>query len=386
MQRLLLIIALPASLILAGCSSNPNAIEPRDLERYEKVYKSDRLWRSGAGKGTDEQSLSLEPAVAGDRIYAGDVDGRVYAFSRDRGKRQWKVKTGERLSGGMSAAYGMVVFGTRDGQVVALDANDGQELWRAQLSSEVLASPAVASGRVIAQTLDGRVSSLSLEGGDIEWTYETTVPVLTLRGSASPLVVGDRVYAAFASGKVAALDISTGVPVWERRVAEPQGRSELDRMVDIDGNLVVEGGGVFAATFQGKLAVMEEESGRIFWDRDMSTARRIASHQGVLFIADEVGKIHAVDQRSGNALWVNDKLYGRKLIGMVVHKGLVVTGDYKGYLHWIDPEEGKIVSRRRADWDGFAGPLLVRDDVLYLLSADGKLSAFDILPRKKAAE
>ena len=386
MRFLAPVSALLAALFLAGCSSNPNAIEPNDLERYEKVYKSDRLWRSGAGKGTDEQSLSLEPAIAADRIYAGDVEGRVYAFNRERGKRLWKVKTRERLSGGMAAAYGLVVFGTRDGQVIALDAASGEEQWRAQLSSEILAAPAVASGRVIAQTLDGRVSSLSLEAGDIEWTYETTVPVLTLRGSASPLVIGERVYVAFASGKVAALDVATGVPVWERRVAEPQGRSELDRMIDIDGNLIVEGGGVFAATFQGKLAVMEEESGRIFWDRDMSTAHRIASHAGTLFIADDVGRIHAVDQRSGSALWINDKLYGRKLIGMVVHKGLLVTGDYKGYLHWIDPDQGKIVSRRRADWDGFAGPLVVRDDVLYVLSADGKLSAFDILPRKKAQE
>lgn len=376
-----LALVLLAALAMAGCSSNPNAIEPVDLERFKKEYKVKRIWRSGAGDGTEERAVWMRPALSGERIFAADVDGRVYAFTTDRGKRQWKVKLREPVSAGVAAGYGLVLVGTRAGELVALEAEDGALRWRASLSSELLAPPALGDGLVIAQTLDGRVSAFAVETGEPVWQYESVVPVLTLRGTAEPLVEGDRVYIGFASGKVAALDLDTGVPLWEQRVAEPTGRSELDRLVDVDGSLIVEGGAVFAATFQGKLAVMDQDSGRVFWDKDMSVYRAMDSEDGTLYLSDALSRVHAVDQRASSTLWKQDGLYGRGSTGVVVQDGLVVTGDQDGYLHWMDPADGRFVARRRHDRDPFAGSLLERAGVLYALSADGRLAAYRLVPR-----
>ncbi|ASK33203.1 outer membrane protein assembly factor BamB (plasmid) [Alcanivorax sp. N3-2A] len=365
-------------LVLAGCSSNPNAIEPNELPDFDATYNVDRLWRSGAGDGIDETDMSLRPAVTSQQVFAADVHGQVFGFERENGKRQWRQKTEDRISGGLYAGYGQVLYGTREGQAVALSADDGSELWRTQVSSEILAPPTSDGAIVVVQTLDGHLLGLNAEDGKQVWNYETPVPNLTLLGMAQPVIVGGRVYAGFASGKVACVDLASGAPVWERRIAEPVGRSELDRLVDVDSSLIVENGGVFTATFQGKIGVLDWENGRPYWSKDISTHQVLSSDMDKLFVADADGLVRGVEQRSGTFLWQQDKLYGRRLTGTAVQNGLVVVGDFEGWLHWLDPETGKLVARYHHDRDGFAAGPVVYDDVLYALSADGKLAAYRI--------
>jgi outer membrane protein assembly factor BamB len=365
-------------LVLAGCSSNPNAIEPNALPDFEATYKIDRLWRSGAGDGVEDTDMTLRPAVTAQQAFAADVHGAVFAFDRDNGKRQWRVKTGDRISGGLYAGYGQVLYGTREGEAVALSSEDGSELWRTQVSSEILAPPTSSGAIVVVQTLDGHLLGLNAQDGEQIWNYETPVPNLTLLGTAQPVVDNGRIYAGFASGKVAAVDLATGAPIWERRIAEPSGRSELDRLVDVDSSLIVENGGVFTATFQGKIGVLDWENGRPYWSKDISTHQVLSSDLNTLFVADSEGLLRGVEQRSGTFLWQQDKLYGRRLTGTAVHDGLVVVGDFEGWLHWMDPDTGKLVARYRHDRDGFAATPVVYDDVLYALSADGKLAAYRV--------
>lgn len=371
-----------ASLVLVGCSSNPNAIEPNDLPDFEASYKVKRLWSEGVGDGIEDSQLTLRPAVTTQQVIAGDVFGDIYAVSRDKGKRQWRKKTGDRIAGGFYAGYGMVLYGTREGMAVALDAETGDELWRTQLSGEALAIPVSDGSLTIFQTQDGHVVALDAATGEQRWDYETPVPTLTLRGLAQPTIANDRVYAGFANAKVAALDLASGGPVWEQRIAEATGRSELDRLIDVDSNLIVEGGGVFAVSFQGRISVMDQDSGRQYWDKDMSSALNIStSGSGNLFVADDVGVVRAVDQRGGAVLWKQDKLYGRRLTGTAYQDGLVAVGDYEGYIHWLNADDGSIVARKRHDGDGFAGTPVSYDGTLYVLGYDGKLSAYQLTPR-----
>jgi outer membrane protein assembly factor BamB len=373
-------LALLLLAVLAGCSSNPNAIEPNPLPDFESSWKVKRLWSENTGAGVDESNLRLAPAVTERAIYTADYKGRVVATSI-QGKRLWRVKTDDRISGGVYAGYGLVLYGTRDGQVVALSVDDGKEKWRQSVSSEVLASPVSDGTRVVIQTLDGHVEALDIDSGEQLWSFDVSVPVLTLRSTAEPLLADNRVFAAFASGRVVALEAASGVPVWERQVAEPSGRSELERLVDVDSNLILDGGGVFASTFQGKLAVLDVSSGRPFWDKKMSTYMPMQISGGVLFVANDVGHVFAIEQRAGSTLWRQEALYGRGLVGVAVQRGQVVTGDEEGYLHWMDTVDGHFLARKRHDRDGFAAAPVVKGDVLYALSRDGKLSAYRIEQR-----
>lgn len=382
-QRRLLgpLAALAALLWLAGCSSNPNAIEPNPLPEFSSEYRAKTLWSRQVGDGVKKQALRLTPAETHRGIYAADYQGVIAGFAHERGKRLWRVKTDERISGGLYAGYGLVMYGTREGDAVARSEDDGSEVWRVALGSEVLAPPAVNASIAVFQSIDGRVFALDTLSGEQRWSFDNPVPILILRGAATPLIANDRVYVAFANGKVAALDADTGAPLWERRAAEPTGRSELERLVDISNNMIVEGGGVFVGSFQGSVSVLDEESGRPYWTKEMSTTTQMASGRGVLFLADHTGHVWAIDQRSGDTLWKQDALYGRGLTGVALQHGQLVTGDAEGYLHWMDAETGRITARARLHRKGFAAAPLVRDNVLYVLGQRGKLAAYTLEPR-----
>ncbi|MCK5873462.1 MAG: outer membrane protein assembly factor BamB [Alcanivoracaceae bacterium] len=372
--RLSLTLALCA--LLAACSSKPREVEPTPLKGFERGYSVSRDWHRYIGFGSMRRPLQLLPAVTEREVFVVDLYGQVRALDRKSGDTLWRQRTGVRISTGVRAGYGRLLFGSRDGEAVALSAEDGTELWRTQLSGELLSRPATDGDLAIFQSQDGRIVALNAEDGSQRWSFQVSVPVLSLRGLGEPLIDSTRVYAGTASGRVVALELITGLPLWERRVAEPSGRSELDRLVDIDGNLVVQNGGLFVTTFQGKVAVLDEESGRIYWDADMSSANRMTALAGVLFIADQDGVVHAIDQRSGNTVWKQEGLIARRLTGTEIHAGLVVVADRQGYLHWLDPQTGAFVARRRHDPDGFAATPMVQDDVLYAVSADGEVAAY----------
>jgi len=364
-----------------GCASNPNAIEPNALERFDAEYNVNKVWSKQAGKGVAKRYLTLMPAVTDTGIYVADADGAVNAYGIDKGKQLWRLKTKDPITGGVYAGDDVVIYGTREGQAVALAAADGAELWRKTLSSEILSPPGVAAGMAVFQIPDGQVFALDLHTGDVLWQYEEPAPTLMLRGTATPVIDDDHVFVAFANGKVAALEASTGVPVWERRVAEPTGRSELERLVDINNNLIVEGGGVFASSYQGAVTVLDENSGQQYWRKDMSTFVAMASSYGVLFIADSTGHVWAIDQRSGDSLWKQEDLYGRGLTGVAVQNNQVVVGDSEGYLHWFDGVTGHLTARTRHHRKGLAAAPVSHNDVLYVYGKRGLLAAYAIKPR-----
>jgi outer membrane protein assembly factor BamB len=376
-------VTLALCALLAACSNKPKEIEPTPLRGFEREYRVDRDWHRYVGFGSLRRPLQLQPAVAERELFVVDLTGRVRALDRVSGNTLWRQRTGVRISTGVRSGYGRLLFGTRDGEAVALSAADGSELWRTQLSGELLSRPATDGDVVIFQSQDGRIVALGAKDGSLRWSFEVTVPVLSLRGLAEPLLEGNRVYAGTATGRVVALELATGIPVWERRVAEPTGRSELDRLVDIDGNLILQNGGLFVVTFQGKAAVLDEDTGRIFWDIDMSSANHMSALGGTLFIADQAGVVWGIDQRSGNALWKQEGLIARRLTGTVTHGGLVVVGDRQGYLHWLDPQTGAFVARRRHDPDGFAATPMVYGDVLYAVSGDGEVAAYQLKALRK---
>jgi len=376
-----LLISALASLWLVGCATNPNAIEPTPLESFDAEYKVEKVWSKKAGKGVKKRYLTLSPGVAGEGVYVADLQGRVFAYAPENGALQWRKKTDDNITGGVYAGNGVMLYGTREGEAVALSMSSGEELWRQQLSSEILALPAVDTNMAVFQIPDGQVFALDTLTGEVLWQYEDIAPSLILRGTATPVIAAGQVFVAFASGKVAALEAATGAPIWERRVAEPVGRSELERLVDINNNLIVEGGGVFASSYQGSVTVLDERNGQQYWRKDMSTFGVMASSYGVLYLADGTGHVWAIDQRSGDSLWKQDILYGRGLTGVAVQSDQVVVGDSDGYLHWFDGVTGHITARTRHQRHGFAAAPVSHNDVLYVYGKKGRLTAYELQPK-----
>ena len=272
----------------------------------------------------------------------------------------------------------MVLLGTIKGEVIALDSSTGEQKWTARVTSEVLAPPATNGDVVVVQTQDDRLIGLDAATGDRRWIYDSTPAVLTLRGTGAPIVTNHLAVAGLSSGKVIALDTSNGVPVWEQRVAIPQGRSELDRVVDIDGGLLLSGGTLYVATYQGRVAGLDLESGRVLWQSDASSYTGVAQGFGNVYVSEASGTVEGIDERSSSALWSNDQLARRQLSAPEVFSSYVAVGDLEGYLHLLSQVDGRFVGRERIDSDGLRARPLVDGNMIYVYGNSGTLEALTI--------
>ncbi|MCY1282594.1 Outer membrane protein assembly factor BamB [compost metagenome] len=370
---------LACAVLAAGCSSTSKKdLPPAELPDFTEEVELQTEWSRSIGDGQGDTWNMLVPAVDGDSIFAADVNGEVKAMNRLTGDVLWDQDLDLPVSGAVGAGYGLVLLGTLRGEVIALDAASGEEKWRARVASEVLAPPATNGDVVIVQTQDDRVVALDASTGQQRWIFDNTPAVLTLRGTGAPLVTSRLAIAGLSTGKVIALDTQRGLPVWEQRVAVPQGRSELDRIVDIDGGMLLSGNTLYVATYQGRVAGLDLDSGRILWQREASSYVGVAEALGSVFVSQASGTVESIDERSASALWSNDALARRQLSAPEVFSSYVAFGDLEGYLHLVSQSDGRFVARERIDSDGLRARPLVVGDWLYAYGNGGKLVALTI--------
>ncbi|ALD99316.1 MULTISPECIES: outer membrane protein assembly factor BamB [Pseudomonas] len=370
---------LALAILAAGCSSNSKKeLPPAELTDFKEEVVLHKQWSRSIGDGQGKTYNMLVPAIDGDRIYAADVTGEVVSLDRLTGDVIWKKDLDLPVSGAVGVGYGLVMIGTLKGEVIAMDATSGEEKWRARVTSEVLAPPATNGSVVVVQTQDDRIVGFDASTGSQLWIYESTPAVLTLRGTGAPLATNRLAVAGLSTGKVVALDITNGVPIWEQRVAIPQGRSELDRVVDIDGGLLLSGGTLYVATYQGRVAGLDLESGRVLWQRDASSYSGVAQGFGSVYATLASGTVEGIDERSSSALWSNESLARRQLGAPEVYSSYVAVGDMEGYLHLLSQVDGRFVGRERIDSDGLRARPLVVGDMIYVYGNSGKLEALTI--------
>ena len=381
---LLLLIALHG---LTGCASRSGvkdgvAAGPAELTPLQESVKLKVRWKASVGKN-DKRFLNLNLAYEGKRIYATSYKGVVQAFDAQSGKRIWKADTKLMVSSGPGVGEGLVLLGTRDGEVIALNAEDGRKIWAAQVTGEVLAVPRAASGVVGVQTASGDLIGLDVQDGKRRWIYDRSVPTLTLRGTGSPVISNGLIVGGFASGKLSAIDIKNGRMVWEVSVAMPRGRSELERMVDIDASPIIQDGVVYAVSYQGKIAALDLATGEILWSRDMSSSAGLGVDYGRIYVTDEQSDVLALDLRNSATQWKQEALHGRALTAPVPFQDIIAVGDFEGYLHLLEPADGSLVGRARVDRSGISATPLVVEDTLYVLGKGGILAAYEVQQNKK---
>lgn len=372
-------VMLAAAVLAAGCSSkSTKELPPAELPKFTEEVHLEKQWSRSVGDGQGKEWNQLELAAEGSMLYAADVNGLVMAMNRETGKVLWKRKLDKPVSGGVGVGYGLVLLGTLKGEVIALDSGSGEEKWTARVGSEVLSAPASNGDMVVVQTQDDHLVGLDAASGEHRWSYGSTPAVLTLRGTGAPLATNRLALAGLSSGKVVALDIQRGIPVWEQRVAVPKGRTELERVVDIDGGLMLSGGTLYVVSYQGQLTALDLESGRPLWQREASSYVGVSSGFGNIYVSEATGTVEGIDERSTTALWSNDALARRQLTTPATLSSNVVVGDLEGYLHLLSQVDGRFVGRVRVDSDGLRARPLVVGDWLYAYGNSGKLVAYTL--------
>lgn len=377
------LIAACVLLAVAGCSHKGKVKLPAKLVeiKHPQVVPHD-VWSRSVGKGSGKFYTGLQVSADVDALYVAEVGGSVYALDPKTGKQIWRTKTKARVISGPTESGDLVLVGTFDGQVIALKRSNGAQVWRSQASSEVLSSPVGAGNTVVVKSVDGREYGLDADTGERRWSFDRNVPNLTLRGLSAPLISGNRVYIGFDSGKLAALNLADGSVAWEQVISVPTGRSELERLTDIDADLLIAPNGLFVVTYGGDLALIDTETGDSRWRRSVKSYTGMALGGDKLFVTDADGLVWALDAETGAAAWKQEGLKYRMLSPPAFYKGYVVVGDYKGYLHWLSPSDGSLVARTRLGSGPIIAPPAAAEDLLYVMTASGKLAAYDIAAPK----
>lgn len=373
MIRSLVTVALMLGLV--ACTSYGGDREdlppPPEPEDYQADVGVKRAWHRSLGKLPAQAGFALRPMVTADRVYVASAEGSVFALEKETGRLQWERDLGRTLSSGPTVANDLLVVGSRDGEAIAFRASDGEELWRSGVTSEILARPAVGDDLVVVRVTDGRVFGLESATGRRRWLYEQSVPVLTLRGTSSPtLVPGRLVVVGFDSGRLVALAPDDGRPLWDISVATPRGRTDLERMVDIDADPVLYRSDIYVASYNGRLASIDANSGRARWDRELSVVAGLAVDVDRVYATDADEYVWAFDRFTGATIWRQEDLRGLRLTGPAVFREHILVGDDEGYLNWLALRDGSLQSRQ---WIGgaFVAAPVIDGDAIYLLTENG---------------
>lgn len=376
-RRELWLLYLVVLLWLNGCSSvKDNTEPPAPLVELTPTLTLTTVWTMNVGSNIKYGRFQLAPVFHNGKILAASPKGQVTALSFADGKPVWQQKLDLTISGGPGIGEGLVLVGSNRGDVVALSETDGTEQWRVKVSSEVLAAPRVSEGIIVVRTVDGKIVGLnSQKQGERLWVYERTVPLLTLRGTSTPVIVNGRIVAGFDNGKLAALELHTGKLLWEATVAVSHGRTELERMVDIDADPIVVDNTIYVTSYQGRTVAIGLEKGQLLWEREISSYAGLGVDSDNLYVSDTKSHLWALKRDSGASFWKQEKLQARHLTAPVSIGNYVVVGDLEGYLHWLRREDGQFVTRYSIGHENILVPPLVVDNTLIACTSEGEIVA-----------
>jgi len=366
---------------LFGCSfdtarffeKNENTLQPIEAQ----YYQFQELWQVNTGSGSRDHELRIQPAIAGNIIYTIDITGRLTAIQRDSGQKIWqqRFEVGK-VIGGLSYAFGNLYFSTDEALVLSVSAQDGQIRWTAEISSEALAPIAADEHFVIIQTNDGKLFALNALNGKRLWVYDRNVPVLSLRGHSAPQIYNNKVISGFSTGKVAVFSLDDGLTQWERRIALPTGKTEIERLIDIDADPLVYRGVLFAASYQGFIAAINLTNGHEIWHQSASTSTGISHDNQNIYVSGADDSVSAFGLNRGTPMWKNTDLAHRQISAPTVINSCVIVGDHAGFLHCIDTNTGKIVGQTRVSSGAIKVAPLTIDNNVYVYTQQGTLAAY----------
>lgn len=371
-------IVVASLLILSGCSSieyRSDQPDKKPLQSIDNKVTITKKWLVSSGRGIGSRDVKLLLAASWPNLITADYVGNIVAIDAATGAKVWRLSLKTPISAGPTVAEGKLVVGTNSGKVIAADASTGKLAWTSLTTSEVLAAPVIADGVVYIHTMDGGLSALSLNDGRQLWRFTHSLPPLVLRRSSSPAVTNDLVIAGFSSGKLIALRKYDGTADWSQDVAQPKGRTDLQRMVDISADPVVQDNLVYAASYQGNLSAYALSNGNAIWSRDIASYSGFVLENNKLFVVTTDGDVLSLDAKTGQTYWLQNSLHGRILSKPAIMGNYLVIGDSDGAVHWVEKDSGILAGRFKLDKAGVEATPIVHNNIVYILGRSGRLVA-----------
>jgi len=375
--------------LLSGCSlfsGEEDVVKMAPLPKVENQFTPKTVWSTGVGDGIGDFYSNLHPTWQDGTVYAADRFGIVKALDAADGKEKWKVDLSEKtgffsknlsamLSGGITVSGDRLYIGSERGQVYALNTSDGSIVWQAKAAGEALSRPVVSDGLVLIHTSNGMLQGLDQATGAVKWTVNLDMPALSLRGESAPSVAFGGAIVGGDNGRVSAVIMNQGQLIWQQRISQPSGATEIDRLSDVDTTPIIVNGVVYALAYNGNLSALDLRSGQILWKREIGGVKDLIVDAGRIYLVDKDDRVIALNADGGVAIWRQSELLHRNLTSPVLYNGYIVVGDGEGYLHWLNTTDGRFVAQQKLDSSGFQTEPVVASDKLLIQSKDGEVYA-----------
>lgn len=389
--RKLLVPGLISLTLLSGCSlfnGEEDVVKMSPLPTVENQFTPNKVWSTSVGDGIGDFYSNLHPAASAGTVYAADRRGTVKAVNADDGKELWKVSLTEKtgffsrnlpalLSGGLTVDGSHIFIGSEKAKVYALNTNDGSVAWETPVAGEALSRPVVSDGLVLIHTSNGMLQALNSSTGAVKWTVNLDMPALSLRGESAPAVAFGAAIVGGDNGRVSAVLLEQGQLIWQQRISQATGVTEIDRLSDVDTTPVIINGVVYTLAYNGSFAALDLRTGQIIWKRELGSVHDFIINDNHIYLVDQNDRVIALTTDGGVTVWTQSDLLHRNLTSPVLYDGYLVVGDAEGYMHWINVNDGRFVAQQKLDSSGFQTEPVVAGDKLLIQAKDGTLYALD---------
>ena len=350
-----------------------------------------KAWQVDIGDGSEKgRKLLSRPIIAGDRVFAMDIDFEISAYRADTGERIWhfeaKVPKTDReaFGGGLAYNAGRLYVTTGFGDVIALEAETGRLVWRQSLSGPMRAAPTVAGGQLYVVTIDNQLNVLDAETGEKRWTHTAISESAGLLGGGSVAVDGSTVVVPYSSGEIFAMRAENGRVVWSDNLTAVRRIDAMASLAHIRGSPVIDRGVVYAVSHSGRLVAIDQRSGARIWERGIGGVDMPWVAGEFIFVLSNDNEIFCLTREGGRVRWVQPlpryenpekrkdpiRWSGPVLAG----DRLIVTGSH-GEVMTVSPYTGEPLGRLTVP-DGILMPPVVAKETIYFLTDDADLIAY----------
>ena len=347
-----------------------------------------QLWSVSTGAGASPQTpQSTQPILVGGTIYTLDTKLDLKAFNTANGKQLWQInlKPAQEddvvIGGGLSFADNTLYAVNGFNEVIALSPQDGKIMWRKPLPAPARAAPTLLNQKLFVQLIDNQILALDSKDGTDLWRYTGFAADSGLLGAASPAATQKLVVAGFSSGELTGFDIDTGAILWSDSLAPRRRIGGITSVSDITALPVIDRDLVIAAGFGGRMLALDAQTGRRVWTQDIGALETPWVANNHIFVMTADRKLISLDRATGALNWVQDMTSVQKneahgnWTGPVMAGDRLITASSTGHIAEIDPQNGHLLRLTKTSGHVTVPPL-VANGVLYLLSDNGKLTAY----------
>jgi outer membrane protein assembly factor BamB len=370
-----------------------------------------RVWDANLAKASHNARLAATPVVADGHVFVMDTMANVRAFDAQTGRELWstqlKAKAGPALKkagvmgvlgqkerkrytrsqfgGGVSYDSGKLYATTGLGTVAQLDATTGQLGWTVTPGGPLRGSPSVANGGIYVMSQDNQIFALSETDGATQWTASGPLETAGVFGVGAPAIARATVIAGFSSGDLNAYRYENGRVVWQDALTRTSMSTSVGDVTDVDASPVIDESRVYAVGAGGRMIALDLLTGQRLWEVNLGGISTPALGGDWLFVVADDAKLYCIERTTGKIRWTsqldhwrNDKKKTGQIFwsGPVLAGGRLVLTNSLGELAYVSVADGKVQSTERAAKAPFTLPPVVANNMMFLLSSDGRLTGW----------